>query len=98
MLSFLWGLAQGTLGVPLTSPYIGKWSGAAYTLYTFRTRQDYSKEVQPVEWSHQKTFGEVWRHGSGHVVVDVLLGLHHRCQVQQGDDSNDLFEVPRSWS
>ena len=55
-------------------------------------------DLQPVEWSHQKTLGEVWRHGSGHIVVDVLLGLHHRCQVQQGDDSNDLFEVPRSWS
>ena len=49
MLSFLWGLAQGTLGVPLTSPYIGKWSGAAYTLYTFRTGQDYFVDLQLVE-------------------------------------------------
>ena len=32
--------------------------------------------------------------GSGHIVVDLLLGLHHRCQVQQRDDSNDLLGVP----
>ena len=36
--------------------------------------------------------------GSGHIVVDVLLELHYRCQLQQRGDSNDLFEVPRSWS
>ena len=47
-----------------------------------------------MEWNHRKAFGEVWRRGSGHVVVDVLLGLHHRCQVQQRGDSNDLLGVP----
>ena len=49
---------------------------------------------QPVEWRHQKTLREVWRNGSGRVVVDMLLGLHHRCQVQQRGVSNDLLGVP----
>ena len=69
MLSFLWRLAQGTLGVPLISRYIGKWSGAAYTLYTFTTGQGLLHGPnQPVEVSEDLEV-EYGDDGSGHVVV-----------------------------
>ena len=93
MLSFLWGLIQGTLGVPLTSPYIGKWSGAAYTLYTFRTGQGLLQGSSTCGGLEDLEV-ECVDDGSGHIVVDVLLGLHHRCQVQQRGDSNDFLGVP----
>ena len=93
MLSFLWGLAQGTLGVPLTSPYIGKWSGAAYPLYTFRTGRGLLQGSSTCGGLEDLEV-ECGDDGSGHIVVDVLLGLHHRCQVQQRDDSNYLLGVP----
>ena len=47
-----------------------------------------------MEWSHQKTLGEVWRHGSGHIVVDVLSVLHHYHQVLVEVSVDVLLGVP----
>ena len=52
------------------------------------------QEVQLVEWSHQKTLGEVWRHGSGHIVVDVLSVLHHCHQALVEVSVDVLLGVP----
>ena len=95
MLSFLRGLAQGTLGVPLTSSYIGKWSSAAYTLYTFRSGQDYFMDLINL-WSGGTR--RPWKRCGEMAVAMMLLKccLYYHCrQVPTAQETaEDLLEVP----
>ena len=79
--------------MPLTSPYIGKWSGAAYTLYTFRTGQDYFNDLINL-WSGV-TRRPLERCGDMAVAMLLKCCLYYHCHQVPVEVSVDaLLGVP----
>ena len=96
MLSFLWGLTQGTPSVPLDSPYIGNGQvlPTDYTLYTFRSGQDYFMDLINLWSGGTRRPWERCRDMAVAMLLKWCLYYHCRQVPTAEETAEDLLEVP----